>query len=203
MTKELTIVKKQVWKDSSLRAKKAGVYLTDREFAKERYRLFPIKDYILTNYPQDAFDASDPANKKLVRKYGKYHFLGAKCTPSAIELSQWGYDVTLVVTDKATRKQAKKNAKIQAGWFREILILDYIENVVPKGSIVFLIDAFIRIKSYKRIKSILTRWLSNHSEIVCALPRDRDWLEVLKPDFSLRKIGRMTKNDIFLSITRK
>lgn len=203
MSEEITIIKEQVWRDSSLRARNLGVYLTDKEFAKARYRLFPIKDYILKSYPQGAFDASDPANKVYVRRYGKFHFLGSKSTAPAIELSQWGYYVTLVVTTKAERKQARKDARVQAGLFKDILVMDYLKDVIPKGSIIIVVDPFSHIKSYKKVKAILDRWLSNHNEVVCALPRDRDWWKILKPDFSISKIGRMTINDIFLSITRK
>lgn len=173
----------------------------DEAHFRALYRLYPIKKYILDRYPTDAIDASDPINEDKIKKWGSYLFLGLRSTPIAIELSQWGYSVSVMGLDEASRTKIELEADYLAGLFRNVTVGDYLSGHIPAGDIVFAIDE-LNLFETEEVIDILEEWLSNNREIIVVLPKEGNWLKVLRPRFSVFKL-RMINDDIFLSITKK
>lgn len=202
MQKVLNIQNQKGWVDSSTHIGKTEPYLTDSQLWATKVRVYPIKDYILTRYPQEAFDAMDSKNQRKVQSWGPFIFLGIKTVPLAIELSQWGYDASVVVLDEVSKTKVIRDANRQAGLFKKVVVSNYMPGPVPEGSIVFIVDMLDSRRDSDEIREVVDIWLSNHHEIICALPRDRQWRDVFCKKFSVTLIG-ITDDDIFLSITNK
>jgi hypothetical protein len=175
--------------------------LNDDELQSSKARVAPIIDYILTRYPQVALDPMNPINAGKIRTWGPFDFLGEKALPLAIALSQYGYDVRVVVPTFSSKVRVKVNAERHAGIFKDVVIADY-PGPVPEGSILFVIDTISERKRFREIRELIKTWLRNHHEVVCVLPRDRNWSLLMTEDFSVSTITA-TYDDVFIAITSK
>ena len=103
--------------------------------------------------------------------------LGHLVASPLIELSQWDFPITHVVSNYDRMLAGKKDNEIQAGFFNEMFYFDFLNNS-PQGRV----TTFIGIAEYlteERLFNWLDLLLRRSREVIFAVPKDRDWHGVL------------------------
>lgn len=127
--------------------------------------------------------------------------LGDLVVSPLIELSQWDYHITYVSNTYMKKLGAEKFFDRQAGMIERTYSFDFL-NDVPTANII----TFIGIAEYLDDRSLF-RWLDlltrRCSEIIFAVPCDRDWNRLLSSRYDTL-INKYISGDYYLiSISRK
>lgn len=130
------MLKKNRWIDSSSQADQYPQYrenFTDEEYLRNLRIREPAIRYIIQNFIINDKDPLDYLNYPVL-------LIGVRSFPMGIELSQWGYPITLCVRNYEEERVANKNASIQNGRFTKIMKYDYRKGVKESKIIIWIND---------------------------------------------------------------
>lgn len=106
--------------------------LTDEEYMLNLQLREPAVRFVLRNFIIDPEKYQDYLNYPVL-------LIGAKAFPMGIELSQWGYPVTLLVRSQQEKTIVKKNITKQGGVIEHIAAYNYFVGV-PSSRIIIWVD---------------------------------------------------------------
>lgn len=128
--------KKNGWQDSSSQAEQSPQdreYYSDEDYLANLRIREPAFRFVIQNFIINEKDPSDYLNYPVL-------LIGVGSFPMGIELSQWGYPVTLCIKNKEEERVAEKNALVQNGKFTKIMKYDYLKGVKESKIIVWIDD---------------------------------------------------------------
>ena len=163
------------WQDSSPRIGYSRGQITDEAYYASVAIHDPLWRYIIAHYDKEIYDHENTTPVTV---------LGYRALPVAIELTQWGYDVSILTNKFEDFMRAKKDCEIQAGSPKQLFYFDFTKNV-PRGCVISFIGIIDTFKSDSQIFDFLDLCLRRNREVVCAVHNDRDWKELLEKKYEV------------------
>lgn len=179
------------WKNSSPGVGYSNNQITDEQYYATVAIHDPLWRYVISHYDAEIYDHLNTAPVAV---------LGYRSLPVAIELTQWGYDVTILTRTLGEFRKAQKDCVIQAGSPKEILYFDYTKNI-PRVCVVCFIDVISDFEDESRIFTFLDLCLRRSREVVCAVRDDRDWKELLSRKYVCTIKPYPVGKYLFMSLT--
>lgn len=181
------------WSNSSPRVGYAKGYLTDEQYYASVAIHDPLWRYIISHYDKEIYDHQN---------IYPITVLGYKSLPVAIELTQWGYEVTIITDRLEDFNRAKRDCEIQAGSPKQLLFFDYTKNV-PRNCVICFIEIIDEFKDNAQIHSFLDLCLRRNREVVCAVKNDRDWARLLNSKYEILIKQYPIGNYLFISLKER
>jgi hypothetical protein len=125
--------------------------------------------------------------------------LGYEALPAAIELSQWGYEVTLLTDNFGEIAKITKDLKIHAGNLKSTIWFDYLKNC-PKAVCMCFIGILDTLQSTTRSHSLIDLWLRRVEEVICAVKKNRDWENLLRDKYCYKILPYPNSDYVLLTI---
>lgn len=176
------------WTDQGPNPGQVKPWLTD-EVLKEVNRIAtPIREYILDRYVQVALDPLNPMNRSKIERVGRFVFLGRESVPVAIDISQWGYEVHVFVSNQKDFVEAYHDAKMQAGLFKTLNKTDYQNGDFLDCTAVVVVG----LPEFLEYRSEVLRYLNNlfkRSHLLLCLFSIEEWRKYLGEGLELKNNG--------------
>ncbi len=160
------------WTPSESKVGKLSDTLGDEEYHDSLSIHNSLWRYIINRYPKES--------------QAPLLILGYETLPVAIELSQWTYPITYVVGNQAEVDQVKRDAERQAGTFKKLLKIPYFRwvSTYPFSRVAVFIGIIDRMTD-KDVIQWLKNLLKSTTEIVFAVEDNRNWRDLLSPEFKV------------------
>lgn len=128
--------------------------------------------------------------------------MGIKSFGGALSLSQWGYDVSVVVSDAGTADTLQESANRHAGFFKNIWVLDY-KSGIPSGSTAVIVEMEdILKKNFMDINEYMKMILKSVGLLLCTVTAT-SLNKIDRNRFKVHEIGETYDNHIFVCIETK
>ena len=163
------------WRQSSPGVGYSRGQITDEQYYASVAIHDPLWRYIISHYDKEIYDHQNTTPVTV---------LGYRGVPVAIELTQWGYDVSILTNKLEDFIRAKKDCEIQAGSPKQLFYFDFTKNV-PRGCVISFIGIIDTFKDNAQIFDFIDLCLRRNREVVCAVRDDRDWRELLEKKYEV------------------
>lgn len=181
------------WENASPGVGYAKGQITDEAYYASVAIHDPLWRYIIQRYDKEIYDHQNIAPITV---------LGYRSVPVAIELTQWGYEVSILTNKLEDFIRAKKDCEIQAGSPKQLLFFNFEKNV-PRGCVICFVGIIDTFKDDRQIISFLDLCLRRHREVVCAVKEDRDWENLLEDHYEISLKKYPVGKYLFLSIKER
>jgi hypothetical protein len=151
-------------------------YLSDEEYNSLNTYTRPLLAHLLYKYTNDTHDSMDMVDQFLRKYVGELLFIGIDCLPIAIEISQWGYETSLMLQERPSNLDA--TLERQGSQIKEVIIGDYLLDI-PESRVVIHAGIVNKIPD-QDILSWFKRLYHRADEILFGADNDRDWPSFLK-----------------------
>ena len=153
----------------------------------------PLWRYIIAHYDKEIYDHTNVFPITV---------LGYRGVSVAIELTQWGYDVSILTDKYEDFVRAKKDCEIQAGSPKQLFYFDYTKNV-PRGCVICFIGIIDEFKQDAQIINFFNLCLCRNREVICAVHDNRDWRELLEGKYEVVIKPYPIEKYLFISLKEK
>ena len=153
-------------------------YLPDEEYQRLNSLTKPILYHIISKYENRPTDSMD-IMEKWMRKYsGEFLFLGSESIPLAIEISQWGYNTHIALSDDSFLESINLTLDRHASQVRDLLVYDYFEDI-PECTVAVSTNV-LNILNDSDSKRWMGRVLKRADEALVTVRNTKDWCSFFK-----------------------